>query len=210
MFMYYRDPNSELVWADVPKNMSSTMSNIVGINKWQQYAKFELVPKHLHIFCIIQNPWRRFVKGMAENAWLANERSFATARKTSFYQMSFMDRHLLPISALHPDAMPYMNYVAMDHSDHLVSDILNELFVQHQSATRIKGHLNKHVSSKRKQDYQIEVEKWLINRYPYRKQVEIFNQIDFQNWRAALNALDPEIESSTWFQRLRNCIFTSE
>mgnify|MGYP007043755301 FL=1 len=51
--MFYRDPTSDLVWADVPKNMSSTMANIVGINKWEKIPTFALVPKHLHIFCII-------------------------------------------------------------------------------------------------------------------------------------------------------------
>ena len=208
--MYYRDPTSDLVWADVPKNMSSTMANIVGINKWEKIPTFALVPKHLHIFCIIQNPWRRFCKGMAENAWLANERSFDMARKNSFYQMSFMNNHLLPISAIHCDAMPYMNYIAMDHVDFPASSVLNSLFERHGSITCLKPHLNQHVSSKRKQAYQLEVETWLVNKYPYRKQVDIFNQTDYQNWRAALRKLDPVVEPKTWYQNLRNWIFTSE
>jgi hypothetical protein len=204
--MFYGDPTSDLVWVDVPKNMSSTMNNIVGINKWQRYTTFEQVPKNLHIFCIIQNPWRRFVKGMAENAWTVNERSFVTVCKTHFYQMSFMQRHTLPISAIYPDVMPYMNYVAMDHLDYTATNVLNDLFERHHSTARIASNLNKHVSPARKIKYQLEVEQWLLNSYKHRKQVDYFNQVDHNNWRSALKALDPKVESRTWLQRFLNRI----
>ena len=186
------------------------MSNVVGINKWEQIPKFELVPKHLHIFCIIQNPWKRFAKGIAEIAWQTNERSFDVVRRTPYFQMSFMNNHVLPISALYPAAPPYMNYVAMDHPEYAAIDVLNGLFEKHNSTTRIESHQNKHVASKRKKAYQLEVEQWLVSKYPYRSQVDLFNQHDYRHWRAALAALDPVVAPRTWTQNLRNWIFTSE
>jgi len=208
--MFYRDPTSDLVWTVVPKNMSTTMSHLVVANGWEQYTRFELVPKHLYIFSIIQNPWTRFCKGMAENAWIANERSFEMVRKMPYYKMAFMNPHLMPISAQYPEAIPYMNYVPMDAPGYPAIDILNALFEQHGSQMRISAHDNQHVSSTKKLAYQADVAKWLTDQYPYKKQVQYFNQVDFDNWRISIKALDPEIEKRTWFQNLRNWIWTSE
>lgn len=208
--MFYRDLTSDLVWTVVPKNMSSTMSSLTQKQGWQRITKFELVPKHCHIFCLIQNPWNRFCKGMAENAYIVNERSFEQVRKGGYYKMSFMNSHLLPISAQYPDAMPYMQYVAMDHPDHPVTDLLNDMFERHNSTTRLLAKDNKHVSNSKKKAYQTEVKKWLTESYPYRKQVDHFNAEDFQNWRAALRSLDPQVEQQTWFQKLLKRMTGSE
>jgi hypothetical protein len=210
MFMYYCDPTSDLVWAVVPKNMSSTMSNVTDVYNWKRIDNFAHIPKHRHIFCIIQNPWRRFVKGMAENAWITNERSFELVRKMPFYSMSFMNNHLLPISSTYNQALPYMNYVPMDHADRPAIDLLNVLFEKHGSVSRINSQRNRHISSKRKQAYQLEVEDWLVNRYQYRKQVEVFNRTDFINWRAAIVSVDKNEPVDNWLQRSLKRIWTSE
>ncbi len=212
--MFYRDPTSDLVWAHVPKNMSTTMGNVVSTYRWERFEHFGLVPKHLHVFCIIQNPWTRFSKGMAELAWTKDERSFERARKDRFWRMAFFDSHLLPISVQIPEALPYLHYVPMDAPTRQADDLLNELFVAHGSSTRITANLHKHVSNERKRKYQVEVSAWLREKYPYRAQVNHFNSVDHAAWNVAVDPYrvtpmltqEPEL---SFLGKLRKRIFGS-
>lgn len=187
------------------------MSSLTQTNGWQRITEVKLVPKSCHIFCLIQNPWTRFCKGMAENAWIQNERNFSQVRKGGYYKMSFINPHLLPISVQYAEAMPYMNYVPMDAPEHNVNDLLNKMFEEHGSSTRLEPHQNKHVSRVRKQEYQKEVREWLEGKqYPYRQVIHHLNRDDFQNWRAALKSVDPQVEETTWFQKFLKRMMGSE
>lgn len=187
MIMYYRDPTSDLVWVYIPKNMSTTMGAVVNHYRWQRVDNIGLIPKTCHVFSIIQNPWTRFCKGMAELAWTMDEKSFERVRKDRFWRMAFIDSHLMPISVQVPEALPYLNYVPMDAPTRTADDLLNELFVAHGSTTRVTVNLHQHVSQPRKVAYQKEVRAWLEEKYPYRKQVNQINSYDHEQWHRAVD-----------------------
>lgn len=208
MNMYYRDPDSDLVWAVVPKNASSTMNGLITKHGWKSITQ----PNHdLHIFCIVQNPWRRFCKGMAEIAWLENERSFEQVRKGPFFKMAFMNQHLLPISVQYPDTFDLLYAIPMDAPGHDVNDLLNDLFEQHGSNTRITPRDIMHKSNSRKLAYQTKVQEWLDTDYPYRKEVRQLYQDDFELWEWSHAAIQPPAQvEPTWIQKFLKRILTSE
>ena len=207
MVMYYRDPNSDLVWAQVQKNMSSTMTGLITNNAWKPVTT---PTDDLHVFCIVQNPWRRFCKGMAEIAWLNNERSFEQVRKGPFFKTAFMDQHLLPISIQYAETFDQLYAIPMDSQDHDVNDLLNNLFELHGSKTRITVRDTIHKSNSRKLLYQAKVQEWLETDYPYRKEVMRLYQDDYDLWDWANAALLPQVVETTWLQRFLKRIWTSE
>lgn len=197
--MFYRDPSSKLVWAQVHKNMSSTMHKIITNYGWEEITQ---PSNDLHLFCIIQDPWRRFCKGMAEIAWLENERNFEQVRKGPFYKMSFMNQHLLPISIQYSDTLDMLHAIPMDANEYNVNDLLNQLFETHNSATRISMHDTMHKSNTRKLAYQTKVQKWLETDYQYRNEVRLLYKGDYDLWEWAHAAIQPAtINELSWFQR---------
>ena len=94
--MYYRDPNSRLGYIPINKNASSTFSAFVQKQGWQRIdGEFE---PDVKLFAHIQNPWKRFVNGMAQLAWINNERKFSAVAKGPFFKMALLDPHIMPIS----------------------------------------------------------------------------------------------------------------
>lgn len=202
--MFYCDPDSLLGWLPVYKNASTTMGGVVQNNGWNLVSD---VSNDTQLFGIIQNPWRRFSKGIAELAWTANERSFEQARRSPYFRMAFFDKHLLPISVQYPEYLNRIHWIPMD-SPVPVNQLLNEYFEEHGSNTRITDRDIKHKSSQRKLAYQSEVDTYLMTQYPYRKFVNELNNKDFEMWRISL-IIKPVVIPSL-FQKFLKRIWTSE
>lgn len=206
--MYYRDPSSNLVWVNVPKNASSTMSSLVQRQGWIRLTASDPIDD-LQFFGLIQNPWVRFVKGMAEMAWANNERSFDQVRKSPFFKMIFINPHLLPISIQYPVVSTRAKWIPMD-SNQSTNDLLNQFFETSGSLTRIKTTDIKNRSSVRKIEYQKQVEHWLMNRYPYRQVITDLLEKDFELWRESTKPPKIIPDKLSWHQRFLKRIFTSE
>jgi hypothetical protein len=203
--MYYCDPDSLLAWLPVYKNASTTMGGVMQTNGW--HLTSPAPGPDIQLFGIIQNPWRRFSKGIAELAWTANERSFEQARRSPYFRMAFFDLHLLPISVQYPEYIDRVHWIPMD-SPVPVNQLLNEYFEQHGSKTRITDRDIKHRSSPRKLVYQSEVDTYLMTQYPYRIYVNELNKTDFGMWRDSL--IVKQVAQPNLLQRFLKRIWTSE
>lgn len=203
--MYYRDPNSNLAYLPIHKNASTTFSHLVQRAGWKQVHKDVLDPDVI-LWGHIQNPWTRYVKGMAQVAWLNNERSFTVVRQQPFFKMAFLNPHLLPISVLYPHFCNDMKFIPMDATIHC-NQLTNEFLEEHGSELRVSNRDMAHVASTNKNLYQKEVSTWMESNYPYKKIVLELHARDFELYRQSMTPFIPA--EPNWLQKFLKRIWTS-
>jgi len=195
--MFYRDPNNRLGYMPVPKNASSTHSAFFQKNGWTREDEFD---KHVDLFSHIQDPWKRFKKGMAQLAWINNERNFTAVRKGPFFKMIFFNPHIMPISMQFSEVVDRVHFIPID-SRHSTEELTNHWLREKGVDLEISRNDRKHEANVRKRAYQVETDEYFETHYSYKRYVLELHERDFELWRAAHRYYELPEPKTNWLQK---------